>query len=159
MNQPILWKAEQDCSESALSILAKEFVREIQRQDRIILKGPMGAGKTTFARALLMALDVKQPAQGSPTFSIAHEYESFRGEVIHIDLFRLKSEVEIEEAGISSYFWERSSVVIVEWLSKWPKFEQEVLLKQVERRNWRVSLSFDLEKLQAKRRDIRIELL
>lgn len=103
----------------------------------------MGAGKSTFARALLHALGVSQPPEGSPTFAIAHEYDSPRGGVVHIDLYRFKSEAEIEEAGIPAYFWERDLIGIVEWASAWPDFER-VLLAEDDRKHvaWRVELSF-----------------
>lgn len=103
-----------------------------------MLEGSLGAGKTTFARALLRALGVIQPPEGSPTFAIAHEYETAsRVGVVHVDLYRLKSEAEIDEAGIPDYFWDPSRIVICEWLSMWSDFERAVLKSG---RNWRVSL-------------------
>jgi tRNA threonylcarbamoyl adenosine modification protein YjeE len=110
----------------------------------------MGAGKSTFARALIEKLGVVQPPEGSPTFAIAHEYRSkhsgSRGgrEVVHIDFYRLKSEDEIEDAGIPAYFWERDGVVICEWLSMWPNFEASVLDAGATPEgtvNWRVSIA------------------
>jgi len=86
----------------------------------------MGAGKTTFARSVLDALGVVQPPEGSPTFAIAHEYDSPRGGVVHIDLYRLRSETELDDAGIPAYFWERPLIVLVEWLSSFGEFEAQV---------------------------------
>jgi tRNA threonylcarbamoyl adenosine modification protein YjeE len=99
----------------------------------------MGVGKTTFARKLLEALQVTQPPEGSPTFAIAHEYESAKGCIVHIDFYRLRSEDELDDAGIPSYFWEKEAIVISEWLSSWPKFESQVLKSG---RIWKVDLSF-----------------
>lgn len=106
----------------------------------MLLEGPMGAGKTTFARALLSALGVTQPPEGSPSFAIAHEYDSPRGRVAHMDLYRIRSEDEIEEAGLHAYFWERRMIVIAEWMSSWPAFEEAVA--RTAGRVWRVELGF-----------------
>jgi tRNA threonylcarbamoyl adenosine modification protein YjeE len=86
----------------------------------------MGAGKSTFARELLKGLGVQTPFSGSPTFALAHEYTSPRGQSVHIDLYRLRSEDEIEQAGIESYFWERDVIVIAEWVSQFPDFERKL---------------------------------
>ena len=87
----------------------------------------MGVGKTTFARALLLGLHIVQPPEGSPSFAIAHEYVSSSAEIIHIDFYRLRSEFEIEDAGLHSYFWERpQAIVITEWISSWPDFQNQV---------------------------------
>jgi tRNA threonylcarbamoyl adenosine modification protein YjeE len=120
-------------------LLALELAPLLQPGDRVLLEGPLGAGKTTLAKALLKALGVSQPPEGSPTFAIAHEYQSSRGDIIHIDFYRLKSEEEIDEAGIPSYFWERKGIVICEWLSSWPFFQEQV---QKSGRIWKIQLSF-----------------
>lgn len=124
------------------------------------MEGPMGVGKTTFSRTLLQGLGVVQPPEGSPTFAIAHEYRAQACDVVHVDFYRLRSEAEIEEAGIEAYFWERNAIVIAEWTSMWPIFEASVLrvglTPEVGVRNWRVELSFAADTTQ---RDVRILLL
>lgn len=106
----------------------------------------MGAGKSTFARAVLESLRIDQPPEGSPTFAIAHEYTSSRiPSVVHIDLYRIRSGSEIDEAGIPSYFWERDAAILVEWASMWPDFESALKSGNPRGRIWEVSLDFDPE--------------
>lgn len=95
--------------------------------DRVFLEGELGAGKSTFARYLLDAFEIERPPEGSPTFAIAHEYRARQFPVAHVDLYRLKSEEEIEQAGLEGYFWNWEGVVIVEWMSLFPCFKQSVL--------------------------------
>lgn len=111
----------------------------------MLLEGEMGVGKTTFARHLLHALGVVQPPEGSPTFAIVHEYRGSPGEVIHIDLYRIRYPEEIDETGIPAYFWERTAVVICEWASMWPEFEKAVLdsAGRNHYRVWEVRIDFD----------------
>lgn len=59
-----------------------------------------------------------------------------------MDLYRIKNEMEIEEAGISSYFWERPLIVITEWLSSFPDFREAVLRSSPGHRVWDVRLDF-----------------
>jgi tRNA threonylcarbamoyl adenosine modification protein YjeE len=140
-----LWKEEPACSEEKLVELARSLAGELSGGDRVLLEGPMGAGKSTFARALIEALGVRQPPEGSPTFAIAHEYDSLAGGVVHIDFYRLRSETEIEEAGIPSYLWDRQAIVITEWLSLWAEFEAQVLNSG---RNWSIQLAYRREGLR-----------
>lgn len=116
------WKAEQNCSEPRLAEIAGELALHLRVGDRVWLQGELGAGKSTFARAVLHALGVRDLAEGSPTFSIAHEYRSFAGDVIHLDLYRLEAESEIEDAGVPAYFWEREAIVLAEWMDRFPGF-------------------------------------
>jgi tRNA threonylcarbamoyl adenosine modification protein YjeE len=130
-----------------LRALARKLGGELGPGDRVLLEGPMGAGKTTFARALLEGLGVEQPPEGSPSFAIAHEYRARALEVVHIDFYRIKSDAEIAESGIEAYFWEREgAVVIAEWTSLWPDFERAVVEAARARggtRALRVTLAFD----------------
>jgi tRNA threonylcarbamoyladenosine biosynthesis protein TsaE len=121
--------------------IAGALARELRPRDRVLLEGPLGAGKSTFARALLRALGVRQAPEGSPTFAIAHEYVARGGlEVVHLDLYRMRSEAELEHAGVHAYFWEREAVVLAEWVSLWPGLEEA--LEGAGGRAWRVQLGF-----------------
>ena len=135
------WKSAPSCAEPELVKTARAFAAVLKPGDRVLLEGPLGAGKTTFARALLEGLGVVQPPEGSPSFAIAHEYTSARGQVVHVDLYRLKHESEIEDAGIDAYYWERNAIVISEWTSMFPEFERAVMEKAAQG-VWVVTLSF-----------------
>jgi len=114
----------------------------------------MGAGKSTFARALLRGLNDDLPPEGSPTFAIAHEYEQpGRLRLIHLDLYRIEKPEEFEAAGVPAYFWENPDAVILsEWTSRWPEL-QENLLAETRHDRWVVQLEFSH---QQDRRDLRV---
>ena len=135
-------KSEHACSEVRLGELASELAASCRPGDVILLEGPMGAGKSTFTRAFLGALGVLQGGAGSPTFAIAHEYQSQKaGIVLHADFYRLKSEEEIDEAGVSAAIWERGLLCLLEWTSMFPQFEAQVL-ESAPGRVIRVNLAF-----------------
>jgi tRNA threonylcarbamoyladenosine biosynthesis protein TsaE len=118
----------------------------------------MGAGKSTFARFLLGALKVEQPPEGSPSFAIAHFYDlpasaKARG-VAHIDLYRIKSEDEIDEAGLTDLCWNPELISLVEWASLWPEFENA--LERPSPVVWRVELAFSAD---ASKREVGIKRL
>ena len=119
----------------------------------VFLEGDLGAGKSTFARLLLKALGVSEGIQhGSPTFSLSHEYRCGNQRVVHLDLYRIRSEEEIDEAGLEELFSvSSSSVVLVEWLSKFPDFEESLLKLRQSKRIVRVKLDFiDCDPLRRK---------
>jgi tRNA threonylcarbamoyl adenosine modification protein YjeE len=124
--------------------MALAMAKEIKSGDWILLEGPLGVGKTTFARLLLSAMGVIQRPEGSPTFALVHEYFSHLGNIAHIDFYRLNKEVEIDEAGISEYFWINSGVVLSEWTSLWPNFKNKLLLSGSPHRLWEITLCFSV---------------
>jgi tRNA threonylcarbamoyladenosine biosynthesis protein TsaE len=72
-------------------------------QKVILFHGQMGAGKTTFIKALAKELGVTD-ATSSPTFSLVNEYKTANGELLyHFDVYRLKSESEALDFGIDEY--------------------------------------------------------
>ena len=83
------------------------------------LHGDMGAGKTTFVHAVCEAAGVKDNIS-SPTFSIINEYLASSGNIIyHIDLYRLKSEQEVMQAGVEDCLFSGNKC-FVEWPDKAP---------------------------------------
>jgi tRNA threonylcarbamoyladenosine biosynthesis protein TsaE len=84
----------------------------------VLFHGEMGAGKTTFIKALCVALGVKSPTS-SPTFSLVNEYEATEGLVYHFDMYRLKSETEALDFGIDDYLFS-GNWCFIEWAEKIP---------------------------------------
>lgn len=78
--------------------------------------GPMGAGKTTFIHALCAEMQVED-AVSSPTFSLINEYDSPRGAIYHMDLYRLRDEQEAIGAGIEDALYS-GNICFVEWPEK-----------------------------------------
>lgn len=92
----------------------------------------MGTGKSTFARALLEALLVDRAAQGSPTFAIAHEYTADNGiRILHADGYRLKSEGELEDAGLLEPLWDPRVLIIFEWMDLFPETKNALLASKL----------------------------
>jgi len=85
----------------------------------VVLRGPLGAGKTTLVKGWLEALGAaKVDEVTSPTFTLVHEYEAKRGRVYHLDLYRLETERELAALGIDEMAEEPGAVVLVEWGGK-----------------------------------------
>jgi len=86
----------------------------------ISLVGPLGAGKTVFAKGLAEGLGVDPAVVASPTFVIASEYPLATGRrLAHVDLYRVESADELEATGFADLL-EPGSVVVVEWADRFP---------------------------------------
>jgi tRNA threonylcarbamoyladenosine biosynthesis protein TsaE len=78
--------------------------------------GDMGAGKTTFIKAVCHTLGVGDIVS-SPTFSIVNEYDSPAGPVFHFDFYRIKNETEALDLGYEEYFYS-GNYCFIEWPEK-----------------------------------------
>lgn len=79
----------------------------------VLLFGDLGAGKSSLARAAILAALGEEQAVPSPTFTLIQEYDTVRGRIVHSDLYRLNDVSEIEELGLAEAF--QDSAVLVEW--------------------------------------------
>jgi tRNA threonylcarbamoyladenosine biosynthesis protein TsaE len=94
----------------------------------LILKGDLGAGKTTLVKGIAEALDAAEPDEvTSPTFTLMHEYEGTRHEhgkdepvmLYHLDLYRIEQERQLDSLGLDEIATP-DSIVLVEWGDKFP---------------------------------------
>ena len=100
-----------------LSEIAKIFADHIRDSDLLLLSGNVGAGKTEFARLIIKAKATKENLNmeevSSPTFSLIQSYE-FKGcKISHIDLYRIRCELELFELGIPDTF--DNQITLLEW--------------------------------------------
>ena len=102
---------------TATEALAARIAVLVQPSDVIALEGPLGAGKTAFARGFIAALAAAEgrPAEEvpSPTFTLVQSYEFKRFTVHHFDLYRLSDTREARELGLEDA--RADGVVLVEW--------------------------------------------
>jgi tRNA threonylcarbamoyladenosine biosynthesis protein TsaE len=97
---------------------AREFWQQFPTAKVFAFYGDMGAGKTTFIRALCDLKGVRDTV-GSPTFSIINEYRYSDGKIYHIDLYRLKDEEEALRAGVEDVLYS-GELCLVEWPDRAP---------------------------------------
>lgn len=99
--------------ESATSALATRVAATIEAGLVIYLHGPLGAGKTSFARALLTAFGVGERVK-SPTYSLVEGYSAAGRPAWHLDLYRIADPGELEWLGLDALS-DPAAVVLVEW--------------------------------------------
>mgnify|MGYP001157862647 CR=1 FL=1 len=97
---------------------AKEFVAEMDDRTVFAFRGVMGAGKTTFIKAICEKLGVEDVIN-SPTFAIINEYRSATtAELIyHFDFYRINKISEAEDIGTEDYFYS-GALCFIEWPEK-----------------------------------------
>ena len=91
----------------------KQFSACLQPGTVIALSGDLGAGKTTFCKAIAKGLGVQETIT-SPTFTIVCEYDSGRLPLYHFDVYRVHDSEELFEIGFEDYF-HKGGVCLIEW--------------------------------------------
>ncbi len=98
-----------------------ELLTELLRPPKlVVLRGELGAGKTTLVRGIAAALGAPAEDVSSPTFTLVHEYpvrtsQGLRLRLFHLDLYRMETERELEGVGLWEFADEPGTLVIVEW--------------------------------------------
>jgi len=106
------WTTESDCAAFAESLAHKPAIDDAF----IALEGPLGAGKTTFARHLLRSLGVTGRIK-SPTYALLEPYELPGLRASHLDFYRFDDPREWVDAGLREVF-EQPGLKLVEWPDK-----------------------------------------
>ncbi|MBB2150178.1 tRNA (adenosine(37)-N6)-threonylcarbamoyltransferase complex ATPase subunit type 1 TsaE [Pedobacter gandavensis] len=101
---------------AGLDQAAQEVLEFAQNENFFIFEGEMGAGKTTFIKALAKALGVTEVVS-SPTFSIVNEYEGNGRIIYHFDFYRIKNLQEAYDIGYEEYFYS-DHICLIEWPEK-----------------------------------------
>jgi tRNA threonylcarbamoyladenosine biosynthesis protein TsaE len=106
--------------------LAEVLATRLSEGDTVLLSGPVGAGKSVFARAVIQSL---QRADGevedvpSPTFTLVQRYQAGGLALVHADLYRLKNSLELDEIGLLDDIGE--ATCLIEWPEMLPDWVAE----------------------------------
>ena len=111
---------------SDISSVAKAFVDEMGDKNVFAFYGEMGAGKTTFIKAICKVLGVTETI-ASPTFAIINEYKRGDGNpIFHFDFYRIKNMEEAYDFGYEDYFYSGHLCFI-----EWPELVEPLLPENV----------------------------
>lgn len=100
---------------------AAAVARALEAPCVFALRGPLGAGKTTWVRAFLRALG-HDGVVPSPTYTLVEPYETGGVKVWHVDLYRLHDPLELEALGVRELL-DGDAVMLVEWPERWPEID------------------------------------
>lgn len=101
-------------SASEIAEAARAFVQNMDNRRVFAFHGSMGAGKTTFIKAICQELGVSDTVT-SPTFAIVNEYRSEKeGDIYHFDLYRVKTLEEVLAIGFEDYIYS-GNLCFIEW--------------------------------------------
>jgi len=105
--------------------LGRSLVSILTPPKLVLLRGDLGAGKTTLVKGIASAFDAAQEEDvTSPTFTLIHEYRGPQVNVYHIDLYRVDTPRQLETLGLDDLIAE-DSVLLVEWGEKFRRFVDE----------------------------------
>ena len=96
--------------------IRSELVPSLSGREVLLLKGPVGVGKTQLVRFLVEELGASEAC--SPSFAIHNCYEVSKGQVDHIDLYRLEDEEDLESTGFWDFFSQPEGLIIIEWAER-----------------------------------------
>lgn len=120
-----------------------ELMTELLRAPKlVVLRGELGMGKTTLVRGMASALGASADDVSSPTFTLVQEYKGRKTRLVHLDLYRLEEEREVEGVGLWEMAEAEDALVLVEWGDKFAsvmeRADAEIAITQGEVENERL---------------------
>ena len=116
MNAPFLFVAD---SLEKTNFLGRELAFLVLPGDLIALSGELGAGKTTFVKALAASLGIAEDDVSSPSYTLLNEYAG-QIPMYHFDLYRLEGADDVDDLGFDEYM-EGDGLAVVEWADVAPQ--------------------------------------
>jgi tRNA threonylcarbamoyladenosine biosynthesis protein TsaE len=105
--------------------LGRKLAAEIKPGSVVLLRGELGAGKTTLVKGLAEGFHAAAAeAVTSPTFTLIHEYRGPEMTVYHIDLYRIDTQRELDTLAIDDLM-DSNNVLLIEWGEKFERFAKE----------------------------------
>jgi tRNA threonylcarbamoyladenosine biosynthesis protein TsaE len=106
--------------------LGRKLAATLKSARMVILRGDLGAGKTTLVKGIAEGLQAaSQDDVTSPTFTLIHEFRGPEVNLFHVDLYRVDTLRELDTLGLDELFAEDGNLVLLEWGEKFPRFEKE----------------------------------
>jgi len=106
--------------------LGRELALKLRNWRVVILRGDLGAGKTTLVKGIAEGLQAASANDvTSPTFTLIHEYGGPEVKLYHVDLYRIETERELATLGLDELFAEEGYLVLLEWGEKFPRLVME----------------------------------
>ena len=95
---------------------ACDFSIKLKAKSKILLKGEIGAGKTSFVKGIAQGLHIKENIT-SPTFALSHHYNSGKIPLIHMDLYRLENSISAKELFLEEEeeLEQNNGIMVIEW--------------------------------------------
>ena len=122
---------------------ARQFIDGMGERTVFAFNGKMGAGKTTFIKAICEVMGVKETVN-SPTFSIVNEYEASDGRIIyHFDCYRIKNTQEALDLGAEEYLYS-GNLCFIEWSENMSPLLPDTMV------------NVDIEEMEDGRREVKI---
>ena len=96
--------------------LGEKLSQKLNPQSIVVLKGPIGAGKTSFVQGIARGLSISEDIT-SPTFALSHHYNSGKIPLVHLDLYRLENSSSAKEVFFSEEeeALQNKAILVIEW--------------------------------------------
>lgn len=106
--------------------LGRKLAPTLKSARMVILRGNLGAGKTTLVKGIAEGLQAaSQDDVTSPTFTLIHEFRGPEVNLFHVDLYRVETARELDTLGLDELFAEDGNLVLLEWGEKFSRFVRE----------------------------------